>query len=279
MLRVNRNSQLSKRASGAIVVGPRRPSIRKNVIANDFRSLWKSILIDRCAKRIFVIHGPWQLSKVRVITCRLFRVKAFAVNWELIRTCNDYGFYNVEFLPLGPRANPGQISPKRRAGRVLVAGQISRIDPIKRIDLFGKIVSSNGINGVLVCPIPENEADARELQNLSRSGISVFQDGEPRHVWENCNLYFCTSEYESLGLAMLEALQRGIPVISLAKGGPEEFLKSFLALGSYPGATPEHLNLEKTYRKIEAHWNEYWEDAQSLLRNRNISKCADIMLG
>lgn len=278
-LRVHQKSELANRAVSADLLSPNRLTFGKTIVCNDFRSVWKSILFDRWASRIFLIHGPWQISPLRILICRIFRVRGYAVSHQLVEACIDLGLRNVCLLPIGPRLTNVQIKRPISRKVELVVGQISRLDPIKRIDIFTELVVRNQVRGVLVCSGKAEGEFIEIIKNAESSGLAVYTDGNPEHVWQKCNLYVCTSRFESLGLALLEALSFGIPVVSLAEGGPKELLTSVLSLGQLSGTAVKDIDFENVYSRIQDNWSEYWSEAQQLLASRNISKCADVLLG
>jgi len=279
ILRVYQGSALSSENKGL----PVRPAFsftyKAIVVVNDFRSLWQSLLLDRCAERIFIIHGPWQISKIRALICRLFRVRSYSVNSQIIELCVELGHQNVHLIPLGPEKESGSRVPVLLPPTSkLTFGMVARLDPIKRHHIFTEVVKTAGARGILVCPPPETSAQMDLLQTLADERVEVFSDGDSNHVWQNCNIYLCTSKYESLGLAILESLNHGIPVICLAEGGPAQLLSKTLSLGLIRGNAPSIGDLESAISQIRQNWSQYWIDAESLLEERGPLACAKVIL-
>jgi glycosyltransferase involved in cell wall biosynthesis len=279
ILRVYQGSALSSENKGL----PVRPAFsftyKAIVVVNDFRSLWQSLLLDRFAKRIFIIHGPWQISTIRALICRTFNIRSYAVNSQIIELCAELGYKNVHLIPLGPeRELRSNLPAPLPATSELTFGMVARLDPIKRHHIFSEVVETAGARGILVCPPPETTAQIDLLQTLAGNRVDVFSDGDSNHVWLNCNLYLCTSKYESLGLAILESLNHGIPVISLAEGGPVQLLSKTLSLGLIQGSAPSMGDLESAISQIRHNWSQYWIDAANLLEARGPLACAKVIL-
>ena len=155
---------------------------------------------------------------------------------------------------------------------------VARLDPIKRHYLFNEVVQTAGAHGILVCPPPETPAQRDLMKTLEGNRVKIFSDGDSNHVWVNCNIYLCTSRYESLGLAILESLNHGIPVICLAEGGPTNLLSKTLSLGLIQGGSPSIGDLESAISQIRQNWSQYWIDAESLLAVRGPLACAKLIL-
>jgi glycosyltransferase involved in cell wall biosynthesis len=249
------------------------------IVANDFRSLWQSFFLDRLSRRVFIIHGPWQISAVRAAICRLFAVKVYVVNNELIDVCSKLGLQGVTLMPLGPvRELRPIIRPLPEPTSELIFGMVARLDPIKRHRLFTEVVDLAGARGVIVCPPAENFTQNELLKDAESDKVEIFSDGNADRVWQSCNMYLCSSKYESLGLAILESLNHGIPVICLAEGGPRQLLTNALKLGFLPGAIPSYESLESAVRSIRENWDQYWIDAQNLISTRGPMACAQVIL-
>lgn len=249
------------------------------IIANDFRSLWQSFFLDWKASRIFIIHGPWQISPIRAIICRRLGVQGYAVNSHLIELCTKLGFKDVGLMPLGPREEfTSKVKVLPEFNKDLIFGMVARLDPIKRHGLFNEVVEIAGARGLLVCPPPETLSQEAILAGIRSNRVRIFSDANADRIWQTCNIYVCTSEYESLGLAILESLCHGIPVICLADGGPRQLLNNSLQLGFLPGKAPSIGTLESALTAIRENWQQYWIDAQILVSSRGPSACANVLL-
>ncbi|MCB9030105.1 MAG: N-acetyl-alpha-D-glucosaminyl L-malate synthase BshA [Deltaproteobacteria bacterium] len=111
-------------------------------------------------------------------------------------------------------------------GRILV--HVSNFRPVKRIDdvirVFEKVTKQIDSHLVLVGDGPERskiEALVRDL-NLQNKVCFLGKQQLTQEIVRNCDLFLLPSSNESFGLAALEALSTGVPVIgSNAEGIPE----------------------------------------------------------
>lgn len=275
-------SELARRGP----VQRRRQKRAHLVVANDFRSLWKSIFLRPGINRVFVVHGQWQLSKLRVQIAELLGAEFYCVNRDLMNLAYSLGATSVNYLPLGPRPREDSTNRFPRdlplETKSLVLGLVARLDPIKRFDLFSRTVEAIGARGVVVCPAPKSAAEAEMLSHLSENArITVHSDGNPEWVWQSANLYLLTSRDESLGLSLLESLQRGIPVFTTATQGPKDILQDRLAFGLLSSAEMETdprsilISIERVREDLDG----YWSDAELVISERGPRRCAELILG
>lgn len=228
--RVPSSSALGRRTPRRLT-GSRPWARGTRVVANDFRSLWISALREPFRKRLFIVHGRWQLSRIRAIFSNIFAEAVVCVNSSLAESARGLGAKRVAVVPLGPAAVSVAPIWQKIPDRPNV-GNVARLDPVKRLELFSEALSDLEADGVLVCPQPRTQAERRLLTDLKENNrLQVYSDGNPEIVWSTADLFLSTSADESFGLALLEALQRGIPAFTTAKEGPREFLKGPLAIG------------------------------------------------
>lgn len=277
--RVHPASELARRVPGSLV-SRRRPVRRALVVANDFRSLWQSILMDRAVRRVFVIHGDWQLSPVRVALIRRFRVRSFAVSTSVARTAARLGLADVPVLPLGPgpavRHEGERRVPVDVGARPLCVGTVARDDSVKRLRLFTETVGAMGARGLLLTSSPEGTG-AGTIPS-GRPDITVLR-GDTSTFWSEVDVFLSTSIAESLGMAHLESLAHGVPVLSTARGGPEDFLVGALAVGRLEDGAAGDLASRATAAlvRMAEDWDGYWDDAQQALASRGPVPCARMM--
>ncbi|MCO4813286.1 MAG: N-acetyl-alpha-D-glucosaminyl L-malate synthase BshA [Flavobacteriales bacterium] len=103
--------------------------------------------------------------------------------------------------------------------------KVKRVEDVMRV--FAKVNAVKSSNLLLVGDGPERfliEELCRELDLCTRvKFLGKIQD--PRHVLELADLFILPSETESFGLAALEAMSVGVPVISSNTGGIPEVNK------------------------------------------------------
>ena len=260
------------------------------VIANDFRSLWLSLILDRRAHRIFVVHGKWQISKLRMYICFVFKIPIATVSNELrIDILNYFPRIACVVLKLGPAAierNDG--THKRKDGqknaRNLVIGTIARLDPVKNIPLFVRVVDefhleNKEVRGIILTNKPNSDAEFG-IFNLISANCDIHQGFEVEGFFSKIDIFLSTSFTESLGLSHLEALSFGVPVVSTAIGGPSEVLVGSLRCGYIPGEAHEREIMRAIMETLKVSaMPEYWSEASRLLASRNPSEMVDQLEG
>lgn len=280
-IRVHPSSELARRCGSVYRVGRLRPTWNALIVCNDFRSVWQSLLIDRAANRVFVIHGDWQLSPLRVALIRASRTRPYAVSSSVARTAAHFGLEGVPILPMGPEPSEVHRRPRRDAlaGTTLSIGTVARDDPIKRLGLFAATVRLLGARGLLLTPEPIlHEGSGPPIAHALPCDIEVMHD-ENERFWSSVDVFLSTSVAESLGLAHLEALQHGIPVLSTAQGGPDDFLVGALAAGRLGDGPAEIVAAEafEALSRIHSDWDAYWREADEILDSRGPSLCAQML--
>ncbi|MFW0774880.1 glycosyltransferase [Paenarthrobacter nitroguajacolicus] len=285
--RVEPESELALRATCGELVSRRSRASYDLLVANDFRSLWQAIALDGLRKVAFVGHGAWQFSPIRARIIRLVRATTFVVSKSVAIDAVSKGLTgDVPILPLGPgvwSSRPENslefLDPENL--RNLTLGSVARLDPIKRLPMFARVTASLGVRAALVVPRPASEAEQELLDYLlTFSHIDLRVGGDVSRLWTDIDVFLSTSEAESLGLAHLEALQSGVPVVSTAANGPEDFLIHELNGGWIPQAN-EETAVSEVKEALTSLWLSratYWDQAEEVLRSRNIARCADLIL-
>lgn len=284
LLRVPADSELARRCPDVTHVRRDRPVAFDLLVANDFRSVWQSLVLDGPRRRAFVVHGSWQLSPLRVRILRAAAVRAFAVSRSVAAHATRVGMASEpSVLPLGPAAGPCwdplSTPPPRPWPQVI--GTVARWDPIKRLDLFGQVVQRLGVSGLAVTPTPATATERSMLDQLRAvPQVQVWTTGDAHEVWQRAGVFLSTSVAESLGLAHLEALQHRVPVLSTATGGPRDVLTGPLAHGVLHASTAPDLADEvmRAVDRIDDERTGYWQAAAALLAGRGPRACADLVL-
>lgn len=285
--RVEERSELASRIPGGKLVGRRTKAQYDVLIANDFRSFWQATVLDGVQKKVFIGHGSWQFSPVRVMLLRATRTKTFVVSEAVALDAALRGFKErPAILPLGPgiwqdRPRTDVSSLARTRSEALTFGNVARLDPIKRLPLFAEAVKQLGAKGIIVAPRPTSVQEVALHDHLdSLDHIELRIGGDVDALWRDVDVFFSTSAAESLGLAHLEALQSGVPVISTAAGGPGDFLIGDLRSGWIPATDQDSLAsaVQGSLTSFQSSAR-YWDDAQKVLSERSVAGCADALIG
>ncbi|MGH9282397.1 MAG: glycosyltransferase family 4 protein, partial [Acidimicrobiales bacterium] len=159
--------------------------------------------------------------------------EAAAAAWRLPST-------KVELIPLGIPAErwaapaggggPGPIGPLPPGALVVL--YVARIVPPKDVGLFvdvaAQVAARAGSPVVFVAvgdgselPALREEVGRRGLLDVVRFPGTLHGD-ELVSAYQACHLFLSTSRYESFGLAVLEAMAAGRPVVATAVGGVVE---------------------------------------------------------
>lgn len=214
-------------------------------VFNDFGCTWRTLPAWVAARRrVFVCHGWWQVSRLRLLFCRFTRVEVVAISSSVAdMICRlDVLGYSPQILQYGPAASDFPVLSEAERMRLrdhynvprkaLVAGWIGRLQDIKRPALFMAAVraAGEGFYGVAVVP-PRTGVHGDEVLRssvekaaLDSDRITVVEGGDPRALLGMFDVLVSTSEFESLGIAMMEGILSEIPVITTARGGPADFI-------------------------------------------------------
>ena len=138
--------------------------------------------------------------------------------------------HGVDF-PMPSSTEVGALKERYQIGDRQVAVTVNHLHPRKRIDLFLEAVALAredvpGVAALVVGDGPERaslEAKAVRLGlDVGRDVIftgAVSEEELPAH-YALANVYMHTGREESFGLSVIEALKLGVPVVSVAEGGP-----------------------------------------------------------
>jgi glycosyltransferase involved in cell wall biosynthesis len=115
-----------------------------------------------------------------------------------------------------------------------VVGTVTRLDWPKRVDLFLEVLSELRARGVSCTGIVVGDGDRKELyeQHARRLGLAHIVEfpGETDDVsrWlDRFDVFLTTSSVETFGLAVLEAMARGVPAVGMpCAGGLPDLLRS-----------------------------------------------------
>lgn len=108
-----------------------------------------------------------------------------------------------------------------------VVGAVGRLHPSKGMDLLIRAFQKSAPYDAALVILGEGPQRA-ELERLSGDDSRIHflgHRGDVRDCLRDCSVFVSPSREESYGLAILEAMSTGIPVIATAAEGPKEFLQ------------------------------------------------------
>jgi glycosyltransferase involved in cell wall biosynthesis len=289
-IRCHSNAGINNLAPNIDKIGFYKFSGVSRVIANDFRSLWMSFFLSPTAKRAFVVHGRWQISRIRVLICYISFTKVICVSEALSNHAKKLSYINKNFptINLAP-VRSIRYSTKKAfqffdlKGVEFRVGNIARLDPIKNLLLYSNFIDSlltqgHSIDASLLTFKPQNTQEKQILDSLS-SNIKIYHEDKPHDYLQNIDVLVSTSMYESFGYSLVESLMSGVPVFTTAEEGPREFLIGELAKGYSPGIfnvndlTNKFLEFRTKVDRLR-----YIEDAERLLTLRSVSNMTSQVL-
>jgi glycosyltransferase involved in cell wall biosynthesis len=136
---------------------------------------------------------------------------------------------------------------------------VSNLSKIKNVD---KILSAAAIlmkeyNNIILEIIGENNKDLKRM--AQKFGIEKFvifhgavNNAEIFNYIKNCDAFLFMSTYETFGVALIEAMAVGLPVICTKKGGGE-----FIVRSGADGYICENLDIIAYYNKMKILYSEY----------------------
>lgn len=186
---------------------------------------------------------------------RLFRTTIVASDFAA-RELASLGIARVTHVPLGvdlghfhPRRRDDRQRTRRRLGiaqdrpMVLYVGRLARE---KRLDValaaWPEVVRRTGAQLVIAGAGPEEEALRRGGESDHVTWLPYQGDREQvARLHAAADLYLSTGDRETFGLAALEAMASGTPVVSAAQGGGWELVQRSGAGGGYEPGSPRDL--------------------------------------
>ena len=212
------------------------------VVANEFQQLWRSRLRRPRTAHVFLVHGDWQTSRLRNAFARATQCRVFAVSTWVQQAVESNGFLAADscpVLPLGPdwgrfRRPTASEREDSRAMYGLSAGAfvavfVGRLQDIKRPELFIDAIRKAGVRGLLVTPTPTSVSeqavlDAARTAAEGNDSVRLLHGVDVVRAFWAADVYVSTSQFESLGVAHMEAMACGLPVVTTAHGGPGDLV-------------------------------------------------------
>lgn len=150
--------------------------------------------------------------------------------WDAYRRRATVIEHGVDFIAPAPR-QVGELRVRYGLGDRPVAVTVNHLHPRKRIDLFleAMAVARVDVPRATALVVGEGPERASLEEKARRLGMEVGRDviftgavaeaDLPAH-YALANVYAHTGREESFGLSVIEALKLGVPVVSVAEGGP-----------------------------------------------------------
>jgi glycosyltransferase involved in cell wall biosynthesis len=115
------------------------------------------------------------------------------------------------------------------------------LDPVKNLKLYSDLIEclinlDYKVDSSLLTYEPVNKVQSDILSSLS-SDIRIINHVSAYEYLTQVDILVNTSEYESFGYSLFEALLSGVAVFSTATEGPSEFLIQELSKGYFPGVS------------------------------------------
>jgi glycosyltransferase involved in cell wall biosynthesis len=233
--------------------------------------------------------SPHRLPLVRPFVSRLLR-RADCVVAQSTDTANNARLYyrperSIEIIPLG--IVPSAVTPVPRAELGLgenrfVMVTVGRLVARKNLDDLLHVLARRSNAQDLLVVIGDGPKRA-EWQALARSlGLDDrirfegrVDEGRKQRLLAASDAFVSTSEHEGFGLVFLEAMDRGLPVVTYDRGGHRDFLSDGVTGGVVPlrdreafAAAIARLHVDPAYRMRCAEHN------RTAVRKYYIGVCA-----
>ncbi|RYM05910.1 glycosyltransferase [Sporolactobacillus sp. THM7-7] len=137
-----------------------------------------------------------------------------------------------------------QVKRAKNSLKLIYVGRLNNIE--KRLDvLFKGLKKLNGDWTLNVIGDGPNKTSLQDYAKKLDIDNHIFWMGWSNRPWEeitSASVLVLSSDYEGFGLVVVEALSRGLPVISTACGGPNEMIKDGLNGWIFPCGDSEKLH-------------------------------------
>lgn len=214
---------------------------------------------------------PTSLDRLDRLVLRYGRPVSVACSSEIAnRALQRFGFKGFSLQAIHPGVAPvpfdgnavNVIRDMVLGGREgVIIGTVARLQPWKRVDLFLKAMADlkGRVPNVKTLVVGGeshglSKGHADELKRLGKQllGDDVIFAGEQRNVgdWlQAMDVFVLPSDAEPFGIALVEALIAGKPIVACAGGGPEEIVCND-SLGILLPATPNPQDMAVAIEKL-----------------------------
>jgi glycosyltransferase involved in cell wall biosynthesis len=217
---------------------------------NDLRGLWLAGPAARLARKptVWQVHAKqpqyrWSARIARVF-CQRVVVPSQTAGRDLLPAGTSF-----DVLPNMIESMPHS-DPAGDSSAFVVT--VARLQPIKGLDVLLRacaILRDRGVEPRLTIvggTQPGYEAYADELQRLSKSlgltGVTFAgETAEPLRIVSSATIYVQPSHHETFGLAALEAMAMGLPVVVCGAGGLADLVEDGVTGVVVPPGDPESL--------------------------------------
>jgi phosphatidylinositol alpha 1,6-mannosyltransferase len=163
----------------------------------------------------------------QLATMRFYRVAEilFAPNPEIVQTLSDA--FGKPCFPMGHGVDANRFNPEFRDRRdgTFTIGYVGRLTSEKNVRLLAKLehaLVSQGLGDFRFLLVGHGAEMAWLRENLRCAEFpGVLRGDQLSHAFANMDVLAFPSETETFGLAVLEALASGVPVVAMEAGGPK----------------------------------------------------------
>ncbi len=221
---------------GLLRLGRLTRRLRPKVVHLHTRALAARLVLLLAAPRarhVYTEHAPGAVAgEFRfVLFYRLFArtISRFvAIAPEMARCMRERGAdpARVVSVPHGVTIHPAAVNGDRRDGDGATIGTVCRLEAPKRVDVFLDVVAEIHRRGVPCSAIVVGDGSERAALDVvaDEKGISnvltFVGRQEDVSTWlDRFDVFLITSEVETFGIAALEAMARGVPVVAMPSAG------------------------------------------------------------
>ncbi|WP_066351144.1 glycosyltransferase [Aliarcobacter skirrowii] len=188
----------------------------------------------KAKKHSFICHGLWDIPRfTKLNLLKIKSAKLFCVNNELL---NQIDYDDKNLLNLGVNLKNYNIQKNSREfinigviGRFQdIKNQLFALDVFKELQIHHKNIKINFIG---------DEAFTEHSKNYKKKVINKAKDftnveflgnKNTEEVFDNIDIVFVSSKYESFGMVVIEALSNGLICIAPDIGGPKQIMSDKL---------------------------------------------------